>query len=214
MSEAKPAPAEAQEKPSVRKNSLTLAILPLLILFAASVVLFWLSKEGKSFPLLTWENLVYLVAFFSLVSGFGQAFLRGETWMWYIIKQVIHWGGLLAVLYVINTQGFADSLSETQYTALVLYLLAFTTLLAAIHMDFKLLFFSIFLVFCAFLIAVPADNPSLIAIGQTFGVADPQNKPFEITLGVAVAGFIASLFVLFMMRGAVTSKRIAAKRKG
>jgi uncharacterized protein (DUF697 family) len=81
-------------------------------------------------------------------------------------------------------------------------------------MDFKLFFFSLFLVFCAYLLAAPADNAMLAYIGDTFGIDGAQSKALSISIGVAVVGFIASTFVLLSMRGALLTKRIGSKKKG
>jgi hypothetical protein len=203
--------------PEKRSNSnqpaMLFAVLPSLILFAVATILFWLSKEDMAGNSRYWEIFVPVVAALSLVSGWGQSYLSGNVRLWYVVKQVIHWGALLILLYIINTQGIRELMSDQQYTATILYLLAFTTLLAAIHIDVKLLFFGVFLALCAFLIAVPADNPTLIGIGNLLGIADAQDKAVVITSGVAVIGFIASLFIIIMIRGAVTTKRIGAKRK-
>lgn len=116
------------------------------------------------------------------------------------------------MLYVLNTQGTREVMSDQQYTAIVLYLLGFTTLVAAIHMDVKLVFFGIFLVYCAYLIAVPTDNPTLAGVGRLFGITEPQSKPMTVTVYLGVVGLVASLIVQFMMRGAITSKRVAERR--
>ena len=214
MSEAT---AAAESKaPAKRKSgggsSLFLAMLPLLLLFAAVAVLYWLTVKDGATTYKYWEYLIPAVAVISLVSGWGQSYLSGELRIWYLIKQVLHWGGLVAVLYLFNTQGVRETLGDQQYTSVVIYLLAFTTLLAAIHMDLKLLFFAAFLVFCGYLMAVPADNPALTFIGDTFKDADATAKPVAVSIGVAVVGFIASLFILMIMRGALMSKRASAKR--
>jgi hypothetical protein len=204
------APAKRSD---INQSPMLLTVLPSLILFVAATILFWLSKDDMAGSSRYWELFVPVVAVLSLISGWGQAYLADNARLLYAVKQIIHWAALIGLLYIINSQGIRDLLTEQQYTAAIIYLLAFTTLLAAIHVDVKLLFFAVFLVFCAFLIAVPADNPTLISIGNTFGIADAQDKAVVITSGVAVIGFIASLFILVMMRGAITTKRIAAKRK-
>jgi flagellar basal body-associated protein FliL len=208
--------AADKEAPAKRKRgggpSLILAMLPLLILFAGATILFWMTKTNGAEVYRYWEYFIPVLAVLSLISGWGQSYLSGELRIWYLIKQVVHWGGLVAVLYLLNTQGFRGLMDDGQYSTLVLYLLAFTTLLAAIHMDLKLLFFAGFLVFCGYLMAVPGDNAALAFIGDSFGIADAQAKSMEITIGVAVVGFIASLFILVMMRGALMTKRIGAKR--
>jgi hypothetical protein len=208
--------AAEKQTPAKRKRSqgpsFIVAMLPLLVLFVGATTLFWMTKTNGTEVYRYWEYFIPVVALLSLMSGWGQSYLSGELRIWYLIKQVLHWGGLVAVLYLLNTQGFRGLLDDGQYSTLVLYLLAFTTLLAAIHMDLKLLFFAGFLVFCGYLMAVPADNPALTFIGDSFGIAEAQAKSMEITIGVAIVGFIASLFILTMMRGALMTKRIGAKR--
>ncbi len=213
MSEAAITANVPEKRSNSNQPAMLFAVLPSLILFAVATILFWLSKEDMAGNSRYWEIFVPVVAALSLVSGWGQSYLSGNVRLWYVVKQVIHWGALLILLYIINTQGIRELMSDQQYTATILYLLAFTTLLAAIHIDVKLLFFGVFLALCAFLIAVPADNPTLIGIGNLLGIADAQDKAVVITSGVAVIGFIASLFIIIMIRGAVTTKRIGAKRK-
>ncbi|WP_295883029.1 hypothetical protein [uncultured Thiohalocapsa sp.] len=210
------AAATDQATTQKRDNGLSplgLALIPLLVLFAATVVLFWLSQRDMSGTYKYWEIFVPVVAVVSLVSGWTQAYVSNSNRAWYLLRQVIHWGALIGLLYLLNSQGYRELMTDQQYTALMIYLLALGTLLAAVQMDIKLIFFSAFLAFCAFLIAVPADNPTLIATGSMLGIEEPQAKPVLVSSAVAVAGFIGSLFVVFMMRGALIAKRAANKRK-
>lgn len=187
-------------------------MLPLLVLFGATLMLFWLSQRDMTATYKYWEIFVPVVAVISLVSGWGQAYLSDNNRLWYLIRQFVQWGLLIGLLYVLNTQGIRALMSDQQYTGIVLYLLAFTTLAAAIQMDFKLVFFGVFLLFCAYVIMMPANNPTLIGVGDFFGIADPGTKPLTVGAALAATSFVASLFVLFMMRGALTSKRIAKRR--
>ncbi len=209
--------AATNQAPSHKRDNglspLGLALIPLLILFAATVILFWLSQRDMSGTYKYWEIFVPVVAVVSLVSGWTQAYVSNSNRVWYLLRQAIHWGALIGLLWLLNSQGYRELMSDQQYTALMIYLLALGTLLAAVQMDIKLIFFSVFLAFCAFLIAVPADNPTLIAVGNTLGISEPQAKPVLVSSAVAVAGFIASLFVVFMMRGALIAKRASHRRK-
>jgi hypothetical protein len=193
-------------------SPLIISMLPLLVLFGATLTLFWLSQQDMTATYKYWEIFVPVVAVISLLSGWGQAYLSDNNRLWYLIRQLVQWGLLIGLLYVLNTQGIRALMSDQQYTGIVLYLLAFTTLVAAIQMDFKLVFFGVFLLFCAYVIMVPANNPTLIGVGDFFGIADPGTKPLTVGAALAGTGFVASLFVLFMMRGALTSKRIAKRR--
>ena len=212
MSKATAVPASTAAKSN--QVPLLVAILPLLVLFISAFVLFWLSKQDMSGTFRYWEIFVPVVAVISLISGWGQAYLNDNPRLWYLLKQIVSWGALIALLYVLNSQGIRAAISDQQYTAVILYLLAFASLLVAIHLDIKLLVFAVFLVFCAFLIAVPENNPTLLAMGNRFGIADAPTKPVMMTAIVAGVGFVISFIVLVMMRGALLTKRIAAKRRG
>jgi hypothetical protein len=212
VSKATAVPATAAAKSN--QVPLLVAILPLLALFISAFVLFWLSKQDMSGTFRYWEIFVPVVAVISLISGWGQAYLNDNPRLWYLVKQIVSWGALIALLYVLNSQGIRAAISDQQYTAVILYLLAFASLLVAIHLDIKLLVFAVFLVFCAFLIAVPENNPTLLAMGNRFGIADAPTKPVMMTAIVAGVGFVISFIVLVMMRGALLTKRIAAKRRG
>jgi hypothetical protein len=194
-------------------SPLPVTLLPLLILFGSTVLLFWLSQEDLSGSFRYWEIFVPVVAVISLISGWTQAYVTGNNRLWYLLRQLIHWGALIGLLYLLNSQGYRELMNDQQYTALMIYLLALGTLLAALQMDIKLIFFSVFLVFCAFLIAVPADNPTLIGVGNMLGIAEPQAKPVLVSTAVGAGGFVASIFIVFVMRGAVMSKRARRRRE-
>ncbi|MFP4062927.1 MAG: hypothetical protein ACLFQ1_04360 [Halochromatium sp.] len=207
---------KAKTKPKTKRyqSPLYLALLPQIVLFASAVVLFWLSQKDMAGTVEYWEYFIPVIALISLISGWSQSYLSDQLSAWYLIKQVVHWGAVFALLYAANTQGLRESLDAQQYTSIVIYLTALASLLAAMHMDFKLFFFSLFLVFCAYLLAVPADNAMLLYIGETVGIDDAESKTLSITIGMAVVGFIASTFVLLSMRGMVLSKRLSNKRIG
>jgi hypothetical protein len=194
-------------------SPLSVALLPLLVLFVAAYVLFWLSQDDIGATFKYWEIFVPVVAVVSLLSGWTQAYVGSHNRLWYLLRQVIHWGALIGLLYVLNTEGYRELMNDQQYTALMIYLLALGTLLAAIQMDIKLIFFAVFLVFCGYLIAVPTDNPTLIGVGNIMRIAEPQTKPLLVTGALAVAGFVASLFTVLVMRGAVIAKKARKMRK-
>ncbi len=219
VSSAAPAKAKAKakskDKPKGKRyqSPFLFALLPQIILFVTAVVLFWLSQNDMAGTIKYWEYFIPVIALISLISGWSQSYLSNEVRAWYLIKQAVHWGALFGLLYAANTEGMRAAIDAQQYTSIVIYLIAFATLLAAIHMDLKLFFFSLFMVFCAYLLAAPADNAMLIYIGETFGIDSAQSKTLSISIGVAIVGFIASTFVLLSMRGLVLSKRIGDKRK-
>ncbi|MCG6942024.1 MAG: hypothetical protein LJE69_12335 [Thiohalocapsa sp.] len=192
---------------------LPMALLPLLILFVATLVLFWLTQKGVGATTTYWEFFLPVVAVVSLISGWSQSYVSNNNRVWYLVRQIVNWGAIIGLLYILNTQGYRELMNDQQYTGLVIYLLALGTVLAAIQMDIKMVFFAVFLVYCAFLVAVPTNNPTLAGVGNFMNISDPQNKPMLVSSLLALAGFAASLFVVLMMRGAVIAKRASKKRR-
>jgi len=190
-----------------QEGSFLVGMLPLLSLFAIGVILYGVTASGMQGISRYWEIFVALIALFSLGSGWGQAYLGNRSRLWYLIRQIVHWGGLILLLYVLNTQGIRMLMNDHQYTILLAYLLSFAVLLAAVHVDFKLIFFGVFMTYCAFLIAVPTNNPALVALGKQLDIPNATAQPLLMTLGVAGAGLIASLFIRAYMRGAIAAKR-------
>lgn len=190
-----------------QQGSILSGMLSMLILFAVPVVLYGLTAQGMQGTFRYWEYFILFIALFSLGSGWNQVYLSRSSSLWYLVKQVAHWGGLIGLLYVLNTQGIRMLMNDHQYTILLTYLMAFTVILAAINMDFKLIFFGGFLAYCAFLIAVPANNQAVIAIGEQFGIANPATHPLQVTLYVAGVALVASLIVRMYIQSAAASKR-------
>ena len=195
------APASAQNEPS----PLIISVLPLLILFGAAAALFWLSNEDLAGTFKYWEVFVPVVAILSLFSGWGRSQIRGDRPLWYLIRQFVHWGTVIGLLYLFNVVGFRELLTDQQYTVILLAVLAAATLLVAIHMDFKLVLFALFLAFCAYVIFVPSDNAALAKVGNLFRIADPQTKPAIVIAALAAAGFVASLVIHYLMRTSAPS---------
>lgn len=212
MSEATTSAATtAQAEPS----PLVLSVLPVLILFCGAAVLFWLSTQDIAKTTEYWEIFLPTVAVLSLFSGWTQALSSGNSILWYLVRQIIHWGALIALLYLFNAVGFRELLSDQQYTVLLLGFLAMGTLLASIQMDYKLFFLALFFGYCAYVIFLPENNPALAWAGNLFRIQDPQANPATVCAAVAAAGFVASVIVhLFTPRRPAASAADAEGSSG
>lgn len=207
------ASTETQKKiKSTDQGSLMMALLPSVILYIAAVVLIMLTRNDPTGTIPYWETFVPVVAFISLLSGFGQTYVRDQSYVFYIIKQIIHWGVLIGLLWLLHTHGVRAALDDQNYLLVLLYLLGLTTLLAGLHLDWKFIFFGAFLAFCTYLLAAPENVAVLNSIGDTFGIANAADKPVAMIIGLAVVAFLASTLLLIGMRGAILSKRVSAAR--
>lgn len=190
---------------SAKQGSFTVALLPSLILYAGAVALILLTRDGTSGIGKYWELYVPIVAFFSLLSGWGQAYAADRSLLMYLVKQIIHWGSLIALLWLLQS-GLA-SLGDAKYGLLIACLLAMTSLIAGLYIDFRSIFFGAYLALCAYLLASPANVAVLAPIGKTLHIADPTTKPVTMIVVMAVVAFVVSAFFLATQRGAVSSKR-------
>lgn len=202
----------AKKTKSTDQGSLMMALLPSVILYVAAVVLIALTRGDATGTIPYWETFVPVVAFISLLSGFGQAYVRDQSYLFYTLKQVLHWGIVIGLLWLLHTHGVRAALDDQKYLLVLLYLLGLATLLAGLHMDWKFVFFGAFLAFCTYILAAPENVAILAPIGETFGIANAQDKPMAMMIGTAVAAFLASTLVLIGMRGAILSKRVSAAR--
>ena len=87
---------------SAKQSSFLLALLPLVILYAGAAVLVVLSRGVLGGTVQYWEFFVPVVAVISLISGWGQAYANGNSRLMYLIKQIINWGLLIGILWLIH----------------------------------------------------------------------------------------------------------------
>lgn len=190
-----------------KQSSLMMAILPSLVLYIAAFVLVFLSREDLASTLPYWEFFIPLVAVFSLMSGWGQADVFNRSRLFYLVKQILHWGALGGLLWMFGEIGIRDALNASQYNILQIYLLTFAALIAGLYLDAKLFFFGAFLLISAYSLSDAQHFDILAIIGEQLGVSDAQNKPVTLLAILAALGFAASALILMAMRSGILAKR-------
>lgn len=196
---------------SAKQSSFIVALLPLVILYAGATALVMLSRGDLGGMVEYWQLFVPVVAVISLMSGWGQAYVNGNSRLMYLIKQIINWGLLMGILWLLHAQGIATTLGAPKYALVLLSMLVLTTVIVGITIDLKLFFFGVFLAACAYLLAVPADTTILTTVGELFRMTDAQNKPETIIVTMALVSFLISAFFLISVRAASMSKSVRAK---
>lgn len=192
---------------SVKQGSLMMALLPSFILYASTIILVALTRGDLGGTIKYWEFMVPLAALISLMSGWGPTYARNASRFSYLIKQIVHWGLLLGLLWLLQTQGVTAALGAPKYTLVLLYLLSLTIILGGFYLDLKQVLFGAFLGFCAYLLAAPANIAILKPIGETLRIADPQSKPLTMILVVGLIAFAVNAVFVMGTRGAVIAKR-------
>ena len=184
-----------------------LALLPLVILYAGTVALFALSRENAADIATYWGYFVPVVGVISLITAWGNAYARGDSRLFYLIKQVIIWGAFIWVLTVLQKMGVDSALGGQKAAVTLVMMTALVALLVGLYLDSKMVFYAAFLGFCGYLLAAPGHSAILVKLGEPFKVVDPANKPVTMVIAVAVVAFIVAAFLLLSTRGSVASKR-------
>lgn len=195
-------------KSAAKQSPLMLALLPLVILYVCAVVLVALSREDLGGTLSYWEFFIPIVAVISLISGWGNAYVRGQWSLFYLIRQILSWGLFVGMLWLLQEQGVPEALGDQKTTLTLVFLLALVSVLVGMQLDWKLFVFGVFLAICAYLLADPAHVAMLTPIGDRVGIEDAQSKPLTMIIGMGTVAFVISLFILLSMRGAIMAKRV------
>lgn len=190
-----------------QQSSLMLALLPIVILYICTVVLYALTREDLGGTSIYWEYFVPVVAFISIITAWGNAYARGDSRLFYLIRQLIIWGAFIWMLMLLQQIGVETALGGQKATVTLIMMLAMVALLVGLYLDAKMVFYALFLGFCGYLLADPANSAVLAKLGETFKIADAQSKPLTMVILVAIAAFLVSIFLLLSTRGSVAARR-------
>lgn len=83
-SSTSPATSQTQQSPMI------LSVLPVLILFVGTAILFSLSTRNLAGTVQYWEIFLPVVAVLSVFSGWNQAQMMRHSRIWYLIRQLVH----------------------------------------------------------------------------------------------------------------------------
>lgn len=190
-----------------KQGSLMLALLPFVILYVCTVVLVALTREDVAGTVKYWEMFVPIAAIVALISGWGTAYANGQWRLFYLIKQAIVWGGFLWLLTLLQTLGADTALGAQKTTFALIFLVALVMISTGLNMDWKMLLYGAFLGLCGYLLLAPANAAILKPIGDRLGILDAQSKPMSMIIGIAVAAFVLSAFMLITTRASIAAKR-------
>ncbi|MBK1716529.1 hypothetical protein CKO27_02490 [Thiocystis violacea] len=184
-----------------------LALLPLVLLYACTVTLYALTRDDLGGTSAYWGYFVPVVAFISLITAWGNAYARGDSRLFYLIKQIIIWGAFIWVLMLLQKIGADTALGGQKATVAIVLMTALVSLLVGLYLDSKMFFYGAYLGLCGYLLADPSHSAVLAKIGETFKVVDAPNKPLTMMIAIAVVAFLVSAFLLMSTRGSVAAKR-------
>ncbi|MBK1721139.1 hypothetical protein [Thiocystis violacea] len=184
-----------------------LALLPIIILYVCTIALFALTREDLGGTSTYWQYFIPVVAAISIITAWGNAYARGDSRLFYLIRQIIIWGAFLWMLMLLQKAGVDASLGGQKTTITLIMVLALVALLVGLYLDAKMVFYAVFLGFCGYLLIDPSNAAVLTKLGETFKIADAQSKPLTMVTLVAVAAFLVSIFLLLSTRGSIAARR-------
>jgi hypothetical protein len=138
--------------------------LPYIAIYGISIWLIALTNRDPAAAYPNWQWFIPLVALVSIIGGWRRMERAGGSVMLYLFKQVLHWGALMLVLYLLFLPGVDQLLSADSNGFVVIYLLGLTALLSGIYLDWKMAVFGLFLIGSGVGIAYLEDNAMLITI--------------------------------------------------
>ncbi|WP_338114035.1 hypothetical protein [Thiorhodococcus mannitoliphagus] len=193
--------------PEKKQSSLMLALLPIIILYAVTIILYALTREDLAGTASYWEYFVPVVAFISIITAWANAYARGDSRLLYLIRQIIIWGAFLWMLLTLQAAGVEAALGSEKTTITLILMLAMVAMLVGLYLDAKMFFYSLFLGLCGYLLADPANVAVLGKIGETLKIEDAANKPMMMIMLLAIGTFLISIFLLLSTRGSVAARR-------
>jgi hypothetical protein len=194
-------------KSAKSQGSFMLAMFPLIILYAATIALFALTRENAGGIATYWAYFVPVIGFISLVTAWGNAYARGDSRLFYLGKQVIIWGALFWVLTILHKMGIESTIGAQKAAVILVMMTALVSLLVGFYLDAKMVVYGAFLGFCGYLLADPGHSSVLVKLGEPFKVVDPAGKPVTMVIALAVVALLIAAFFMLSTRGSVAAKR-------
>ena len=138
--------------------------LPYIAIYAIAIWLIALTNSNPTAAYPKWEWFIPLVALVSVIGGWKSMDRAGNNFLVYLLKQALHWGALLFVLYMLFLPDVEHFLSADSHGFVVVFLLGLTALLSGIYLDWKMALFGLFLIGSGVGIAYLEDNAMIITI--------------------------------------------------
>ncbi len=148
-----------------RRSSLmriALAEWPYALLLIAVIAGIAITDMRLEFAPLYWRILIPVFALFSLVLGWGSAGASGRSS--FVVKTLLHWGGLLVVVQLLYLPQMVDVLNAELTGLQIVFLLGLTTFLAGIHGDWRMAVIGVFLVGSGVVVAFIDDAALMVSV--------------------------------------------------
>ena len=174
--------------PAVPQTSAKSSMLRLLLVnlhyIALYVISIWLVAVTDSDPekaAIQWQLFIPVVALISIIDGWQDT---RESKVVYLIQQILHWGALMLVVYLLFLPEMENFLNAESHGFVLAYLLGLAAILSGIYLEWKMAVFGAFLIASAVGIGYLSDNALMLSL-----------------IGIAVAGIAITLLIRKHRRG-------------
>ncbi len=163
---------------------LLLILVPYVALYAIAIWLVAMTDSNPDRATGLWEWFIPAVGLVGIVGGWHRMRSSGGGIPQYLIKQILHWGATLGVIYLLFWPTVLVFLTAETHGFVAIYIVGLAAILAGVHLDWKMGLFGLFL------------------IGSGIGIAFFDDNAMLMTLtGLAVIGVIVSVVVLRLRKG-------------
>jgi hypothetical protein len=138
---------------------------PYILLYMATIWLVAMTDNDAAKAGLYWQYFVPVVGLVSVIGGWGK---RTESTARYLTEQVLHWGALSLVIYLLFLQPMQQFLNAESHGFVTAYMVGLAAILSGIYLDWKMAVFGAFVVGSAVAIGFLENNALLIISGVAF----------------------------------------------
>ena len=134
---------------------------PYILIYIVTIWLVALTDSDAARAARYWQYFVPVVGVVSIIGGWGK---HSDALGRYLTEQVLHWGALMAVIYLLFLPDMQQFLNAESHGFVVAYMLGLAAILSGIYLDWKMALFRIFLVGSAVGIGFLDDNAMLLTL--------------------------------------------------
>jgi hypothetical protein len=148
---------------------------PYILIYGATIWLVAMTDRDSAKAATYWQYFVPIVGLVSVIGGWGKA---TESKGKYLMEQVLHWGALLLVIYLLFLPDMEQFLNAESHGFVIAYMLGLAAILSGIYLDWKMAVFGLFLLASAVGIGFLDENALLITL-----------------IGVGIAAILVTLLI-------------------
>ena len=148
---------------------------PYILIYIATIWLVAMTDRDSAKAATYWQYFVPIVGLVSVIGGWAKA---QESKGKYLMEQVLHWGALLLVIYLLFLPDMEQFLNAESHGFVIAYMLGLAAILSGIYLDWKMAVFGLFLLASAVGIGFLDENALLMTL-----------------IGVGIAAILVTLLI-------------------